>query len=233
MTPKHIHIQTIEIKSQDKLLVNIQNLNIKNSLAILGESGSGKSLILKTLLGLTPDELSIKLEFENGELLSPDDIAFIPQNPFTAFSPLSKIKDQLFIQPTLIYPILRELSIDSTLLDKFPNELSGGQLQRLLFAIAIAKMPKLLLLDEPTTALDEKNKLIIIELIKEIVIKQIKIIFVTHDVLSIEDICEEIIIIRQGIIMERGNTSIVLQEPQNEYTKKLINSNFKLRGYRT
>ena len=124
--------------------------------------------------------------------------------------------------------------MDKNVLKKFPSELSGGQIQRVVIAIALSRDIKLLLLDEPTTALDEENKNNIINLLIQIKEKlNILILFVTHDINSIKDICQNIIILKNGEIIEEGLTNKILSSPQKDYTKRLINSTFKNKIFRT
>lgn len=129
--------------------------------------------------------------------------------------------------------LLNLVGLDTSLLNRFPKELSGGQLQRVVIAIALSNDAKLLLLDEPTTALDETSKETILNLIKDISTKlDLLILFVTHDIESIKDLCEELIIIKNGSIIEQGLTKDILSNPKEDYTKKLINSTFKNKEFR-
>ncbi|MGE3300798.1 MAG: ATP-binding cassette domain-containing protein, partial [Arcobacter sp.] len=123
--------------------------------------------------------------------------------------------------------------IYKSILNKFPPQLSGGQIQRVVIAIALSRNAKILLLDEPTTALDFENKNNIINIINDLK-KQLNvlILFVTHDIDSIKDICNEIVIIKNGKIIESGLTNIVLSSPKEDYTKRLINSTFKNKNFR-
>jgi peptide/nickel transport system ATP-binding protein len=125
------------------------------------------------------------------------------------------------------------VELDKEVLDKFPRELSGGQLQRIIIAIALSRNPKLLLLDEPTTALDSKTKNTIITLLQKIQKKlNLLIIFVTHDLESIKELCDEIAILHKGKIVETGITHNILLNPKEQYTKDLIASNFSNREFR-
>jgi peptide/nickel transport system ATP-binding protein len=227
-----LEIEKLCIKTDDKTLVNI-NFSIEKSTALVGQSGSGKSLTLKTLLGLLPNNLNKEFSYKSDFELEPKNIGYVPQNPFTSLSPLTKIKDQFFCNLEKQDELLQLVDLEPSMKNRFPMELSGGQLQRIVIAIALSTEPKILLLDEPTTALDTKNKKIIISLLKDIIEKlNLKVLFVTHDIFSIEDICEDILILKHGNIVESGKTSDVLKNPQNIYTKELIDSSFVNREYR-
>ncbi|WP_228150956.1 ATP-binding cassette domain-containing protein [Malaciobacter marinus] len=229
---KIININKLKIKLKKDTLLDL-NFNITNNTALIGESGSGKSLTLKTILNLLPQNLSADFDYTSDFELNYDNIGFIPQNPFTSLSPMTKIKNQFFCKKESMLLALKKVGLDSWILERFPNQLSGGQLQRVVIAIAISKKIKLLLLDEPTTALDEKNKKLIIDLIKQLAKDfNLTLLFITHDIASIKDLCENMIIIRKGKIVQDGKTQEILQNPNNEYTKTLIESNFKTREFR-
>ena len=192
-------------------------------MALVGQSGSGKSLTLKTILKMPPKELNVLFDYKCSFDLDSKNIGFIPQNPFTSLSPMTKISKQFFCSIEKINQLLNLVKVDLSFKNKFPSELSGGQLQRIVIAIALSKNPKILLLDEPTTALDSKSKNSILQIFKELK-EQLKfiIVFVSHDIESIKNICKQIIILKDGIICERGNTEDVLNNPQHQYTKELI-----------
>ncbi len=221
-----------EEKSKNKL-VEI-SFEIKDSLALIGESGSGKSISLKAILGLLPKNLKNIFEYEASfSLERGKSVSFVPQNPFTALSPLTKIKHQFFSSMADVEKMLEMVNLEKEVLEKYPSELSGGQLQRIIIAMALIQKPKLLLLDEPTTALDFKTKLTIVSLLKKL---QEKIgfltLFVSHDIEIAKEICENIAIIKEGKIVEKGKAKEVLLFPKTEYTKKLIEANFAIREFR-
>ena len=227
-----LKINKLKISSPNKQLVDI-SFDIKDSSALIGESGSGKSLTLKALLNLLPSSLQVEKDIYSTFELNYDTIGFIPQNPFTSLSMMTKIKDQFFCSNEKKEEVLKLVDLDISLLNKFPSQLSGGQIQRIVIAIALSRNIKLLLLDEPTTALDEENKTNIINLINDLKSRlNILILFVTHDIESIKDICNEIIILKDGQVIEKGFTIDVLSTPKEEYTKKLINSTFKNKQFR-
>ena len=227
-----LKINKLKISSVHKQLVDI-SFDIKDSIALIGESGSGKSLTLKALLNLLPSSLQVEKDIYSTFELNYDTIGFIPQNPFTSLSMMTKIKDQFFCSNEKKEEVLKLVDLDISLLNKFPSQLSGGQIQRIVIAIALSRNIKLLLLDEPTTALDEENKTNIINLINDLKSRlNILILFVTHDIESIKDICNEIIILKDGQVIEKGFTIDVLSTPKEDYTKKLINSTFKNKQFR-
>ena len=227
-------VKKLEIKSQEKILVDIA-FEIKESLALVGQSGSGKSLTLKALLGMLPQSLDVVLDVESDfPLTRGKNVAIVVQNPFTALSPLTKIGDQFFIDSREAKRFLKMVELEEDLLARYPSELSGGQLQRVVIAMALSSKPKLLLLDEPTTALDSQTKEAIMILLKRLQKEMgYKILFVTHEVAITQMLCEDIAILKDGLIIERGEISHLLSDPQQAYSKALIHSNFKNRGFRT
>jgi peptide/nickel transport system ATP-binding protein len=226
-------VSKLKINLNQTQLVNIE-FEIKSSLALIGQSGSGKSLTIKALLGMLPSGMDLELQVKSDfELISGKTVAFVPQNPFTALSPLTKIKKQFFSSKERVAELFDEVGLKSELLERFAPELSGGQLQRVVIAMALEKRPKLLLLDEPTTALDPDTKTMIIALLKRLQKKEaFKMLFVTHDIASAKDLCEDVCIIKNGNVVESGRLFEVLNAPKQEYTKTLIEANFANRNYR-
>jgi len=226
-TCKQLYISTYE-----KTLVDI-SFSFKNSFALIGESGSGKSLSLKALLGMLPKSLHLDIDLDGFVSKKGESVALVPQNPFTALSPLTKIIDQFLIGRDEAKKYLDMVGLEESFLDRFPSELSGGQLQRVVIAFALHVKPRLLLLDEPTTALDIEAKESILELLKALHVEQgFKMMFVTHDISAVEDLCEEIAIIKEGNIVEIGNLKEIIANPKEKYTRKLIEAGFKNREFR-
>jgi len=226
-------IKKLRVVYDNKVLVDI-NFNIQHALALVGQSGSGKSLSIKALLGMLPEEMQCELEVDSDfELVRGESVSFVPQNPFTALSPLTKIKDQFFVSEKRMFELCRMVDLDVELLESFAPELSGGQLQRVVIAIALSGAPKLLMLDEPTTALDPKTRIVILELLKSLQKEQgFKILFVTHDMHAAKTLCDEICVIKEGKVQESGLMETVTTSPQSPYTKTLIEASFANRKFR-
>lgn len=227
-----LNINQLTITNKNETLVDI-NFTVKKSTALVGQSGSGKSLTLKSILQLLPSNLHAIFQFKSNFELVPNNIGFIPQNPFTSLSPLTKIKDQFFCDIPKAKEMLKLVNLEESYLEKFPSQLSGGQLQRIVIAIVLTQQPKILLLDEPTTALDKETQNTILDLIKSLQEKlDFLILFVTHDIASIKGICEEIVILKDGKICESGLVNDILEKSDHPYTKSLIQSSFSNREFR-
>ena len=124
--------------------------------------------------------------------------------------------------------MLNILKLDTDTMDKFPAQLSGGQLQRVVIAMAMVDSPSLLILDEPTTSLDWSKRDEILELIKLLQSKfGFRILYITHDIETTKVFCDTIAVLKDGLIVEQGLTDKVLNQPQHSYTRKLINSTFQ------
>ncbi len=221
------------IDSEVKRLVDI-SFEINYSLALVGQSGSGKTLTLKAMLGLLPSSLSAVMEVESDfELIPGETLSFVPQNAFTALSPMTRIKDQWLNPLEGAGELFDFLGLERSLIDRFPSELSGGQLQRVVMAMALGSNPKLLLLDEPTTALDPQLRgemvKILLQLQKEF---GFLMLFVTHDIKIAEQLCQDILVLKEGLVVEEGNARKIVADPQESYTRQLIEASFANREFR-
>ncbi|MDD4856192.1 MAG: ATP-binding cassette domain-containing protein [Sulfuricurvum sp.] len=230
---KSIAIDELIIRHGESILVEC-SFEIRSSLALVGQSGSGKSLILKALLGMSDSTLDVRLQKRSDfEWVRGQSVSLVPQNPFTALSPLTKIKDQMFYPRQRVDEIFGWLELEIALLERYPSELSGGQLQRVVVAMALASRPSLLLLDEPTTALDPAAKKVMTTLLKSLQERLgFSTLFVTHDMGVASDLCEDICVLKEGKIIEEGKMENVLQNPQDGYTRRLIDADFKTREFR-
>lgn len=215
---------------------------------IVGESGSGKSMICTTILQLFRESRRVTGEvlFHGDSLLSKNkeemrklrgkEIALIMQNPMAMFNPMLSIGDH-FIETLQAHEniskkeakliALEQLSRyqlqEENVLKKFPHELSGGMLQRIMIAMAVCHRPSLLIADEPTTALDTMTQLLILdELLKYQQKSNTSMLIVCHDLGVIAKLADDLIVMRRGMIVEYGPASIVLKHPLHSYTKALL-----------
>jgi ABC-type glutathione transport system ATPase component len=228
-----IRIDRLKITHKSGVLLDIA-FDIHRSLALVGQSGSGKSLTLKALLGLLDGSLGLELEKRcDFEWVRGKSVSLVPQNPFTALSPLTKIKDQMFFPRKRSEELFDLLGLERELIERFPPELSGGQLQRVVVGIALGSNPRLLLLDEPTTALDPESKETMIALLRSLQTKMdFSMLFVTHDMGVASALCEDICVINNGAIIETGKTGEVISMPREQYTRDLIDADFGNREFR-
>jgi len=229
-----IHVKRLRIEHADSTLVDIA-FDIESALALVGQSGSGKSLTLKALLGMLPPTMRCELEVDAPFVLARGEtVAFVPQNPFTALSPLTKVGTHFEnAGKKEVSALLEQVGLEPSLLHRYPPELSGGQLQRVVIAIALSHSPKLLLLDEPTTALDPQTRVVIIGLLKNLQMQMgFRMLFVTHDIVSARALCDEVCVIREGGVIEQGKMEGVMASPKAEYTRTLIEASFANRGFR-
>lgn len=222
-------------------------------IGVVGESGCGKSVMSLSVMQLLPKGIGkitggeIKFEGKNIENYSSDDmnkirgkdISMIFQEPMTSLNPVFTIGSQ--IQEIILnhskiskaeakskaIDLLKQVGIPRAdqIVDEYPHQLSGGMRQRVMIAIAIACQPKLLIADEPTTALDVTVQAQIIELLKTIQAKNdMSIVLITHDLGVVAEMCDEVIIMYAGKIVEKTNVDNLFHNPQHPYTKLLMAS---------
>lgn len=247
---KNLHITFEQPKVSKQILEDVSfSVKAGKCLGILGESGSGKSMTTKAILGLLNRDFQISGSaiFEGKDLLQMGDgdlrtlrgsaIGMILQNPMTCFDPLYKIGNQIYetFDAHGIYPhnqykeeaikILDKMCIHDPegVLQKFPHQLSGGMLQRVMIGIAMSMNPRLLICDEPTTAIDSITQYEIIKEFQRIKAESnVGMLFITHDVSVISHIADEVIVLNKGKLVDHGSFSDILKNPKDPYTKLLI-----------
>ncbi|WP_439514920.1 ABC transporter ATP-binding protein [Oceanibaculum nanhaiense] len=221
------------------------------TVALVGESGSGKSVSALSILQLLPYPTAQhpggSIRFEGVELLDQDlaalrkvrgnDISIIFQEPMTSLNPLHTVEKQiseiLFVHRGLsndaarlrVLELLRQVGLDDAeqRLASYPHQLSGGQRQRVMIAMALANEPKLLIADEPTTALDVTIQAQILALLKKLQRETgMSMLFITHDLGVVRKIADRVYVMTEGEIVEEGPVGNVFDDPQHAYTRKLM-----------
>mgnify|MGYP006175414955 FL=1 len=251
---KNLNISFKKENNYKKVISNLNfHLNTDEILGIVGESGSGKSVSSLAIMGLLPKQLA-KIEegeivFENENVVDFSDTAFqkirgakiamIFQEPMTSLNPSLKCGFQVAEMlkqhknlsdkelKTQVIQLFEKVKLPNPekIAQSFPHQISGGQKQRVMIAMAIACKPKILIADEPTTALDVTVQKEIIQLLKEIQKEtKMSIIFISHDLSLVSEIANRVLVMYKGAIVEQGPTTEIFNNPQNNYTKALIAS---------
>lgn len=228
------------------------NFNLKSGefLGLIGESGSGKSTIAKIIVGLIKPS-SGKIVYDKKNILNisiderkkvREDIQMIFQNPYSSLNPKYKIKEiileglqykkniQKLDTDIILKKILYEVGLKDDILEKFPSQLSGGERQRVGIARALSMQPKILIADECLSSLDILTQTQILKIFLKIK-KDFKLscIFISHDLTVIKRICDKVIILKDGKVIEAGEKNKIFQKPENIYTRKLLETKITLK----
>ena len=217
-------------------------LGRQSSLALVGESGSGKSTLARCIIGLeTPESGEILLDGERISGLTRNQLRpyrrhmqMVFQDPFASLNPRQRVGDIIAIGP-MIQGVKREQAIAEArdllslvglkpeAADRYPHEFSGGQRQRIGIARALAVKPKLIVADEPVSALDVSVQKQVLELLGELRRKfGLSMLFITHDLRVAATVCEDIAIMQRGVIVEHGPTARIFANPEHPYTRSLL-----------
>jgi len=238
-------------RAVDNINFDIQN---NKTLALVGESGSGKSVTAMSIMQLLPmpqasysENSSIK--FESKEIINASKqdllslrgniISMVFQEPMTSLNPYHKVGNQITESVLLHSKVSKKEAKDEALnlmklveiddverrFNSYPHELSGGQRQRIMIAMALVNKPKLLIADEPTTALDVTIQAQILDLMSKLK-KELgmSILFITHDLGLVREFSDQVCVMQNGHIVEKGNTVDVFKNPEHSYTQKLLNA---------
>ena len=250
---KIISIKSLNMEINEKpILKNVSiNINQGEMVGLVGESGSGKSVTALSILKLIDENVmfikSGQILFMDEDLLTKSekeiqkirgkDISMIFQEPMTSLNPVFTIGDQInevhFIHSGISKKKATELTID--LLDKvgipypeisnkkYPHQLSGGQRQRVMIAMALACKPKLLIADEPTTALDVIVQAQILNIINDLRKSlDMSVLLITHDLGVVQDFCDRVYVMYNGKILENSSIDQLFNNPQHQYTRDLL-----------
>jgi len=222
------------------------------TLGIVGESGSGKTVLALSILGLLPRNGRItsgSIRFDGSDLLTASgaelqairgkEIAMIFQDPQASLNPVYRVGTQMewilkahhdLVGSDAKSEVLQlfdavHLHDPKRIFGSYPHELSGGMCQRVMIAMALACRPKLLIADEPTSSLDVTTQTEILELIREVRRQfSMSLLFISHDVGAVAELCDQVLVMLKGRVVESGSTSRIFQSPQAPYTQTLVAS---------
>jgi peptide/nickel transport system ATP-binding protein len=252
MTPVgRLAISGLDVRFGQRQVVAIDELTLDHAeiLGLAGESGSGKSMTTLAILGLAHTvgatvSGSIKLDGQELTGMSGEDlreirgrrIAAIFQSPATAFSPVYKV-GTVFTRALRLHgaersqardraaEAMRQVLLSPDLMRRYPSQLSGGQLQRVAIALALALRAEILLADEPTSALDVTVQAEVLDLLRDLRESTgMSILFISHDLAVVAELCDRVAVMRHGLIVEQGPVGRVLSAPSNPYTIELLES---------
>lgn len=254
----HLELSFITPRSQVQALADVSfEIQEGEVVGLVGESGCGKSITSLSIMGLLPEESTRvtggSIKFQDIELtqlnknqmraMRGKEMAMIFQEPMTSLNPVFSIGDQLTESVKLHLKISNKAAKDYVLtildsvgihrsrniMNEYPHQLSGGMRQRVMIAMALSCNPKLLIADEPTTALDVTIQAQILELLKKINREsKTSMLFITHDLGVVAEICDRVIVMYAGQIIESGSVKQILSNPQHPYTIGLLKSIPKL-----
>lgn len=256
LTVNHL---SVRLKKNGTPLVNDVHFQAHSGqiLGIIGESGSGKSMTCRALMGLLdPNRFLVSGEaFFNGQdvfklpskkwrLLRGKQIAMIMQNPMTAFDPVTRIGSQMVETLRAHQPLSKEQALASItqaltklglddvprILTSYPHELSGGMMQRIMIALALLPSPELIIADEATTALDVHTQAVILETFAAIRAAGISMIVVTHNFGVLAKLADDVVVLRDGAVVEQGSVYQIFASPAQPYTRELLQASNLKRG---
>jgi len=250
-------ITDLEVRFGERSVVRIAELAVAEAeiVGLAGDSGSGKSMTTLAVLGLAGTvgaHVSGSIRLDGTELtgLSQRElrevrgrrIAAIFQSPAMAFSPVFRVGSVVHRALRLhgmskadaadaAAQAMRQVLLSPSLLDRYPSQLSGGQLQRVAIALALALRAEVLLADEPTSALDVTVQAEVLELLRELRDREgMSVLFISHDLAVVAELCDRVAIMQQGRIVEQGPTGQVVTAPASPYTAELLAAVPRLRA---
>ena len=224
-------------------------LSAGERVGLVGGSGSGKTTTLRTLLGLVrPVAGEVRFEGRRIDGLSDKDLAdvrsrvsLVSQDPNASLNPRMKLRE-IVAEPlrspwlkaregkeSVVAETIKGVGLDVAMLDRFPHELSGGQRQRVAIARALVSSPDLLIADEPVSALDVSVRAQVLNLLVETVRERnLAMLFVSHDLAVVRHLCERVVVMDAGQVVEEGPVEKVFKEPRHKYTQRLLEAALSL-----
>ncbi|GAA1295697.1 ABC transporter ATP-binding protein [Saccharothrix xinjiangensis] len=256
MTPPLLRLEGVSVAFDAPAAEEVDySLAAGEVLAVVGESGSGKTVTALSLLGLLPGAATVTgralfagrdlfaLSAEELRAVRGNGIGMVFQEPMTALNPVFRVGDQLAEVVRAhggrtaaqarrrVDELLALVGLPPGARRKYPHELSGGQLQRVVIAMAVANDPALLIADEPTTALDVTVQAEVLELLRDLRGRlDAAILLITHDMGVVADLADRVVVMRDGRVVEQGPVAEVFAAPRHEYTRSLLDSVISLSG---
>jgi peptide/nickel transport system ATP-binding protein len=244
-----LEITDLSVAFGDREVARVESLSVEPGeiVGLVGESGSGKSVTALSVLGLSTHlgaTVSGSIRLDEEQLVGASEsrlkairgkrVAMIFQAPVAAFNPVFKV-GSVFLRALQLHgagraearerarAALRDVRLSEEMLDRYPHQLSGGQAQRVAVALALALRSELLLADEPTSALDVTVQAEVLDLIRDLAEQhQVGVLFVTHDLAVVAQLCHRVSVMQGGRIVEHGGVGVTLGSPLHPYTKELV-----------
>lgn len=215
------------------------------TLGLIGETGSGKSTLARAVLGLVPasggrilvdgEDVTGLRQRQWRRLRRTGVLQYVFQDPLRSLDPDLTVEESL-VEPLLIQgrprreagdrarALLERVHLEPDLLGRLPGQISGGQRQRVAVARALSTEPRLVLLDEPVSALDSANRVQVLEILKDLRDSGVSLVFISHDLGSVAGVADRVAVLYQGELVEIGATDDVINRPQHAYTRLLVSS---------
>lgn len=245
-----LHTQTASVRAVDGVSFQVRP---GETVAVVGESGSGKTVMTLGPLGLMPEGIAVDMrgaaQIDGGNLLTMDaaqlsvlrgrSFGVIFQDPMSALNPMLRVGPQLAAQAQRFAGLSKKDAKQDAIsllartgipdpedrYDRYPHEMSGGMLQRVMIALALAARPRVLIADEPTTALDATVQAQILDLLRQIQREEgVAIILITHDIGAVSAVADRVVVLYAGQVAEEGSVEDVLTKPLHPYTRGLLAS---------
>lgn len=249
-SPMLLRIERLNVEAGGRTLVSDVSFTVAagERVGLVGESGSGKSVTALAVTGLLPKELSVRgsIELDGVQTVGAGEAALralrgpvasiVFQEPLTALDPLMRVGKQIAeplrrhrgvrgaaLREAVLEALAEVLLEDPRIARAYPHEISGGQRQRIAIAIALAAQPRLLIADEPTTALDVTVQAEVLSLLDRLVAaRQMGLLFISHDLAVVSQMVDRALVMRQGNVVEHGPIRSILKDPQHSYTVQLV-----------